>query len=158
MNFTVSNSVAEVLTSLHEAGFDWIAEEIQITIRNGNAVENVGAARRATVPFGHVEQEAILLGVLREYFVGVESVLADIKSNLPELLGQADLEVEVLNEDGAAILTVSPRNDAQLKSAQVGLPLDQIQSFDQLLRSAWPADIGVYPRRFRAVPAIMEEE
>ena len=112
----INNEVKAILGTLRELHLDWIADEIEETVRAGKAVEKEyfessgGNKKRAsaTAPYKEAEEELICLKTLTAYFADLSELWEKTKSSFSELLkanGHAEsLSLEIVNEEGQPIV------------------------------------------------------
>lgn len=116
----INNEVKAILETLRDLRLDWIADEIEETVRAGKTFEKeyVESGRRvkkralATAPYDEREEEQICLNTLLAYFVDLTELWEKTKSSFSELFprnkGLGPLSLEIVNEEGQSIVPFEP--------------------------------------------------
>lgn len=111
--FRPTEEVSSILQTLRTLELDWIAEEIEAAIRSGKLKEitySEQGRRRTrktgykTVPYEDDEQLRLSLKTLYNYFIVLYDVWAKTQDELPELLGDSQLHIEIRNPDNDEVL------------------------------------------------------
>lgn len=107
----INIEVKAILETLRDLRLDWIADEIEETVRAGKTVEKyVEFGKKykkrasASAPYEEAEEEEICLKTLAAYFVDLSELWEKTKSSFSEL-PQANrpsgpLSLEIVNEEG----------------------------------------------------------
>lgn len=111
----ISAEVKAILETLRDLRLDWIADEIEETVRVGKTVEKeyIETGRRgkkkasATAPYEEKEEEQICLKTLLAYFVDLSQLWEKSKSSFSELFPanrrSESLSLKLVNEEGEPI-------------------------------------------------------
>lgn len=106
--FRPNDEVSPILQTLREAELGWIAEEIELSIRRGKLKEitySEQGTRRTrktgykTVPYDDHEQLELTLKTLKNYFIVLYDISAIVEEELPELLGDSRLNIQINDPD-----------------------------------------------------------
>lgn len=106
--FRPSDEVSSILQTLREVELEWMAEEIEGTIRGGRLKEitySEQGKRRSrktgykTDPYDSHEQLELALRTLRNYFIVLYDVWAKVQEELPEQLDSPQLHIQVNDPD-----------------------------------------------------------
>lgn len=138
-SFEPTDDVVALLSSLRQAGIAWIAEEIENTIRNGNAVaKNSPATQRKSnghriVPFAADEQLKITLRTVQRYTVEIYKIWQWTQADLRETLDDPNLQLSISYLGGQEPIHLFDQS-FEIHLARLG----------ELLRRAWPAGAEAY--------------
>lgn len=112
----INNEVKAILETLRDLRLDWMADEIEETVRAGKTVEKeyvelggrIKKRASATAPYEETEEELICLKTLEAYFVDLSELWEKTKSSFPELsranTRSGSLALEIMNEEGQPIV------------------------------------------------------
>jgi hypothetical protein len=112
----INAEVKVILETLRDLRLDWIADEIEETVRAGKTVEKEyvelgGRSKKrasATAPYEEAEEEQICLITLATYFIDLSELWEKTKSSFSELLQangrSGSPSLEIVNEEGQAIV------------------------------------------------------
>jgi hypothetical protein len=143
ITFRPTDEVNFFLRVLRDSELGWIADEVELNIREGKTapkeIMEMGARGRrrttesATSPYDPEEQLGILIHTIRHYFVEPPKLWAEVQLQLPRLANSPNLTLSVVRPDSEQPETLFPDN----------LPGDQ-STLDALLAQAWPYGVESY--------------
>jgi len=145
ITFRPTDEVNFFLKVLRDSGLGWIADEVELNIREGKTgpkeIMEMGArgSRRttesATSPYDANQQLGILIRTIRHYFVEPAKLWAEVQSQLPRLANSPNLTLSV----------VRPESEQPEPLLSDNLSGDQ-STLDTLLAQAWPYGVESYAR------------
>lgn len=143
ITFRPTDEVNFFLKILRESELGWIADEVELNIREGKTapkeIMEMGARGRrrttesATSPYDAEEQLAILIRTIRNYFVEPSKLWAEVQSQLPRLTNSPNLTLSVVRPESEQPEPLFPDHLAGDQS-----------TLDALLAQAWPYGVDTY--------------
>jgi hypothetical protein len=144
----MNSDVEEINATLREHRLGWIADEVEMTIARGKPITKDSPHRRPdssrpretmVVALSDEEEEEVLIGVLRNYLVGVEDIWNSAQQTF----------ADQVSAGGQAPVDLSLTEAASDRSVPLfeGDSEPHRRKLDQLLRRAWPRGPDDYERR-----------
>lgn len=132
----MEKDVAEILSTLRDLNFTWIAEEIEEAIQSGKSIkkeipEIYGRKTKKasmTVPLTGEEQIVLCLETIKAYFVDLSDVWEKARANIQQTEKLANVGIQISAIDSKEPITLFMSPYADQKATLAGLIVEVLHS------------------------------